>query len=299
MYIHGQPDLVAQLGETGCAEPQLESDGLVVYRRSESTAGMMGAEVGRRALADADVTPDFILYATETADGGLIAEANAYIADAVGLPHAVVVTVGGHGCGNLGPLLRTANALLTEGRVESILVLTADRVGPRRRLLPGALSVLSDGAAAVMATASPPARATPTFLLRGLAMSADARGGIADVGPMAQLRTVQLGRAAVAALRAGTGVGPKDFRYALFSNYRHSAIRFMAGAAGFSGDQLLPGPVAEFGHCFAADLLVNCDLMRAAGAFTTGDRLALSATGPHSWTLMDLEVVEQAAEARA
>ena len=111
------------------------------------------------------------------------------------------------------------------------------------------------------------------------------------MSPKGQMRTVQLGRAVAAGLRDVTGLGPRDYTHALFNNYRHSSQRFLAGAAGFVAAQVLPAPAAEYGHAFAADLLVSCVLFSRADAFEPDARIALSATGPHSWTMMDVEVV--------
>jgi hypothetical protein len=155
----------------------------------------MAAEVGTRTLARSGVKPDVILYATETFEGSTPAASGSFLASALGHPTAVVLTVAGHDCGNLGLLSQVAEGLLTT---------------------------------------------TPAVR-------------------------------AVAALRTVSGREPKDFKRALFNNYRLSSQRFMAGAAGFLAHQLLPGPVAEYGHAFAADLLVSCDLFSGDGTLTPGD----------------------------
>jgi hypothetical protein len=127
---------------------------------------------------------------------------------ALGVPSAVVLTVAGHRCGNLGLLVCVARGLLDSSRAGSVL-LTSDRVESGPRMMAGDLSVLSDGAAAALATARRPHGAQPAFRVHRIAVSADSRGGTADVSPAAQRRTVQLGRSAVAGLR------PEKFTYVL------------------------------------------------------------------------------------
>ncbi|BCJ68241.1 hypothetical protein [Polymorphospora rubra] len=289
-YVHGGPRPLAGLGEPGCDDELLTRDGLGSYRETTASSLEMACDVGAKTLAAAGVTPDFVLYATETPQQGETALAtNADLAVALGVPGAVVLNLAGHGCGNLGLLVQVADALLSRHRAGSALLVTADQARGRPRMMTGPLSVLSDGAAAVLATREAPA-AGPALRVHGVAVRADAQGGAADVSPAGQRRTVLLGRSAAAGLKDVSGLGPRDYTHALFNNYRLSSQRFLAGAAGFAAAQLLPGPVGEYGHGFAADLLVNCALFFRAGAFEPGARLALSATGPNSWALIDVEV---------
>ncbi|MFB6396113.1 hypothetical protein [Polymorphospora lycopeni] len=291
-YVHGDPRPVAGLGEPGCDDERLSQDGLRDYRETTASSLEMACDVGAKTLAAAGASPDFVLYATETPQEGEDAlSTNARLAVALGIPGTVVLNLAGHGCGNLGLLVQVADALLSRHPAGSALIVTADRVASGRgRMMTGPLSVLSDGAAAVLATREAPA-ARPALRVHGVAVRTDAQGGTADVSPAGQRRTVLLGRSAAAGLKEVTGLGPRDYTHALFNNYRLSSQRFLAGAAGFAAAQLVPGPVADHGHSFAADLLVNCALFARAGTFEPGARLALSATGPNSWALIDVEVV--------
>ncbi|MBF9129221.1 hypothetical protein I0C86_09565 [Plantactinospora sp. S1510] len=290
-YTHGERRLIRDLGEAGCDDPRLKDDRLEAYRETTASALAMATEVGARTVAAAGVSPDFVVYATESTDAEDALVRSARLADGLGCPGSVVMSVAGHGCGNLGLLLHVADGLLGTSRAASVLLITSDRVVSRPRIMADGLSVLSDGAAATLASREAPPGGSPGFLVHGLAMSCDWNADPGGDPISAQKRSVRLGRSAAAALRSASGHGPREFTRAIFSNYRYGSQRFLAGAAGFAPAQLLTGPTDEYAHCFAADLLVNCDLLATAGAFALGDRLALSATGPHTWAMVDLEVV--------
>ena len=283
-HLHGDARLVSDLGEPECTDPQLTDDLLETFRESAGDAIDMADEVGKRTLAAAEAVPDVIVWATESDLGGLASHAGMRLANSLGCPSAVVLIVGGHACGNLGLLVRVAQGLLASS--SAVLLITCDQIGSEPRMMPDGLSVLSDGAAAVLATREAPAAGSPTFVVHNVSISVDTAGSTTSAGLGAKRRAVRLGRKAV----AGSARSPEDFTWALFSNYRLSAQKFMCGAGGFSAEQLLLGPVQEHAHAFAADLLVNCDLLTRAGDIKPGDRLALSATGPNSWALIDLEV---------
>jgi 3-oxoacyl-[acyl-carrier-protein] synthase III len=283
-HLHGDARPISDLGEPECTAPQLMDDLLETFRESTGNAFDMADEVGTRTLAAAEAVPDVIIWATESDLGGLASRAGMRLANSLGCPSAVVLVVGGHACGNLGLLVQLAQGLLASS--SAILLITSDQIGSEPRMMPDGLSVLSDGAAAVLATRDAPVAGSPTFVVSDLSISVDAVGSTSSAGLGAQRRAVQLGRRAV----AESARSPKDFTWALFNNYRLSAQKFMCGAGGFSAQQLLLGRVQEHAHAFAADLLVNCDLMTRAGDIKPGDRLALSATGPNSWALIDLEV---------
>jgi 3-oxoacyl-[acyl-carrier-protein] synthase III len=283
-YVHGDARLISDLGEPDCDDPLLADDLLETFRESAGDAVDMAAEAGARTLAAAGVVPDAIVWATESDLGGFAAGAGSRLATALGCPSTMVLLVSGHGCGNLGLLLKVARSLIAGS--SAILLVTSDRIGSLSRITPDGLAVLSDGAAAVLATRDAPAPGSPSFVVHDLSISVDAAGVTtrADLG--AQRRAVRLGRKAV----AGSTRSPQDFTWALFNNYRLSSQKFLCAAGGFSAQQLLLGPVREYAHAFAADLLVNCDLLGRAGDIKPGDRLALSAIGPSSWALIDLEV---------
>ena len=298
-YTHGERRLIRDLGEVGADDQKLIDDRLEAYRETTASVLEMAIEVGARSLAAAGVSPDFVVYATESAGAEDAVVMSARLADGLGCPGSVVMSTAGHGCGNLGLLLHVADGLLGTARAASVLLITSDRVVSRPRIMASGLSVLSDGAAATLASREAPAGGSAGFLVRGLAMRCDWPAGPVGDQVAAQKRSVGLARSAAAALRSASGHGPRDFNHALFSNYRYSSQRFLAGAAGFAAAQLLTGPTDEYAHCFAADLLVNGDLLATAGAFAVGDRLAWSATGPHTWAMVDLEVMALPTAGRA
>lgn len=287
-YTHGAPRPIRELGEPGSDDPHLKDDLLELCRESSTSVLDMACEVGVRTAAAAGVTPDMVLYATDTgADRAM--DAGKRIANALERPSVVTLNAAGHACGNLGMLLRIASGLLHD--TPAVLLITSDQAGTMPRMMSDNLSVLSDGAAAVLVTRDVPASPAPAFAVHGCVIAGDATGQAGHAGLYAQRQAVQLGRAAVAALRSSTGAAPADFTWAMFNNYRLSTQRFLTGAAGFTAPQLLVGPVAEHAHAFSADVLVNCDVLCSTKVLNAGDRLALSSTGPHTWALADVEVL--------
>lgn len=289
-YVHGDPRPLAALGEAGCADEALRADLLENYRASTASALHMAVDAATRTVLASDARPDLILYATDTADGHSMLEAGRHLAAELGLPSTVALGVAGHGCGNFGALLQIADGFVATDQADAILLVASDRAVDRPRMMPSGVSVLSDGAAAVMAARRPAAGAR-NFALRGVAMKSDARGETAANTPAAQLRTVHLARAAFDGLHRRTGLQPSHYQHAIFNNFRASSQRFLAAAAGFTENQLILAPVSEFGHCFAIDTIVTLELLASRSRFAQGDRLALSATGPRSWTAFDVEAV--------
>lgn len=293
-YEHGERRLIRDLDETGSADPHLTEDGLEAFRQTSESAVDMACRAASRTLALSDAAPSAVIYATETAEPAGTRKTNVRIASAVGAETSVVLTAGGHGCANLGLLLMMAESMFAASDLASILLITADRAVGSKRMMASSVSALSDGAAAVLASRDRPAGANgagPVLRISGSAAQHDWNGETGDGSMAAQRRQVRSARSAVDKLRQVTGRRPSDFTHVLFNNYRLSSQRFLAAAAGFSTEQVRYGRVAEHAHTFAADLLVNCALLAGDGAIKPGDRLALSPTGPHSWAVIDAEVV--------
>ncbi|GLK99168.1 hypothetical protein [Dactylosporangium matsuzakiense] len=287
-YTHGAPRPIRELGEAGSDDPQLKEDLLELCCESSVSVLDMACDVAKQTVAAAGVTPDMVVYATDTAEDRTM-DAVKSIADAAGLKSAVPLGASGHACGNFGLLLRLAAGLLHDSA--AVLLITSDGARGGPRMMSDNLSVLSDGAAAVLVTRDAPAAPAPAFAVHDVVIAGDLSRRSDHAGLYGQRQAVQLGRAAAAALRAKSGAVPADFAWAMFNNYRLATQRFLSGAAGFKAPQLLLGPVAEHAHSFAADLLVNCDVLSRSKALSPGDRVALSSTGPHTWALADVEVL--------
>jgi 3-oxoacyl-[acyl-carrier-protein] synthase-3 len=77
--------------------------------------------------------------------------------------------------------------------------------------------------------------------------------------------------------------------HVVFANYRRGAQWFLTAALGFPEGKLLFGDVAEFGHCFSADLLVTLDRRARDGTLVPGRWLLANAMGPRTWSSIALE----------
>lgn len=287
-FEHGEPRSLALLGEPAAAELSSPEHGLASYCVCDQETWQMAISVGERTLAMSALRPDLLIYASESdqnTEDSLIA-----IIRGLGLPGLNYVCVRGHGCGNLGPALRVAADALSAQSCHRVLLILADRVIGPSRIMPNGLSVFSDGGVACVVTREADTAGGPYVRVCGLTMR-----NYAQLSPLATTGSSMLDMAATAAdamtdILRTTGRDLDDFEYAFFANYRIVSQKFLASAMGFSENQLLLGPVARFGHCFSADILVTLDVCTRSGAISPGDRLLASATGSNSWSLMVVEV---------
>lgn len=286
-YLHGDPRPLAQLNEEMPLDLTLPEHGLATYRVSADETWQLAAKAAQPIVERSPVPPDLLVYVTETDREAV--ESLPKIVLALGLPRLSYVAVSGHACGNIGPALELAATALETGTRQSVLVVVADRAGESNRILANGLSVFSDGAAACLVSHAPPDGDSPNIRVRAMTTHTEVVPDSAKPSDKI-MSSVRLGRDGMAAITRD-GRSPADFRYVLFPNFSISSQRFLTQAMRFEEGRLLLGPLAEYGHCFSVDILVNLDILVQDGPLERGDSVLVSATGPMSWSMFDVEVV--------
>jgi 3-oxoacyl-[acyl-carrier-protein] synthase-3 len=264
----------------------LADEGMKYCRVATVPLAELASASARRTMAEGR-TPELIVYSQDTFTGQPAVGVARLAVDA-GIPRTPAITVGGNGCGNLGPGLRVASGLLHAEELTSVLVVTADRATGDTRYLPDGLTVLSDAAASLLVTSE---LTTPGFRLLGLAVSSRADLGESS-DDIAAAKAVLSGiRPAARRVLDAAGVKPGDCRRVLVGNYGNAMRTMFATAVGFGrGDAYAP-LVAEHGHCFAADILIGLRTLVDSGEVADGDLLLGITTGRHAWTVLLLEHV--------
>jgi 3-oxoacyl-[acyl-carrier-protein] synthase-3 len=264
----------------------LADEGIRYCRVATAPLAELASASARRTMAEGR-TPELIVYSQDTFTGQPAVGVARLAVDA-GIPRTSAITVGGNGCGNLGPSLRVAGGLLRADGLTSVLVVTADRATGDTRYLPDGLTVLSDTAASFLVTSE---LTTPGFRLLGLAVTsrADLDGASGDI--VAAKAVVDGVRSASRQVFDAAGVKPGDCRRVLVGNYGNAMRATFATAAGFGRDDAYAPLVAEHGHCFAADILIALRTLVDSGEVAHGDLLLGITTGRYAWTAMLLEHV--------
>jgi 3-oxoacyl-[acyl-carrier-protein] synthase-3 len=281
-YVHGERRSLAEISEEMPVDLRQPKHGLAHYRQSAQEIWELAGTAAERTLATSRRRPRPILYVSE--DDPQVPVSLARIARRLDLISAAALSLAGHDCGNLGPALLTAGDALSAGRYERVLLILADRPLPGTRVMRNGMSIFSDGAAACLVTRDEPDRDGPGFAVD--AVHTVTR--FASVEPdQAMLAKVELAAECVAEITAQADVPIEAYQHVILNNYRISAQRFLAAAMGFTRHRLLPGEVADLGHC-SGDLLVTLHQQASSGALAAGDRVMAAATGPHSWSLISL-----------
>lgn len=212
----------------------------------------------------------------------------------LGASDVTAVTVGGHGCGNLGVATQLGLDLITGGR-RSVLVVTADRVAEGApRFLASGRTLLSDGAAAcVLTTARPAAGYRVLAVASGASPAAPVgTGGLRGAAPLVS----GLGRA-VAAVHDVSGVAPADVTHVLPGNLGSSARAMLAMAVRVRPEKVYAPRAASEGHCYSADILVALREAPGRGDVVDGDVLLLVSTSVRSWFVAAVRYTAEPASA--
>jgi 3-oxoacyl-[acyl-carrier-protein] synthase III len=285
-YVHGAPRSLAELDDPLALELMRPANGLAHFRASDLEIWQLAATAAERTLARSPgAAPDLLIYVSENDTD--VTTSLARIADRLRVPRAHYLAVSGHDCGNLGPAMQVAVDALAAGRHDEVLLVLADRVLRGSRLMRSRMSIFSDGAAACLLTSE--ATPGPHLVLHALATKTLVEVG-PDVAPeQSMLATAHLATDAVADVLGATGRPAAAFDRVILPNYRISSQMFLLAAMRFPTDRLLVGPVADFGHCFSADLLITLDRYPDDGSLKPGDWVIAAATGPHSWSVFAVE----------
>lgn len=285
--VHGDRRNIAELAGQLDAELLSPDSGLSCYRVSDLDCWQLAAAAGTRTLAVSAEPPDLLIYATENDQDG--SSSMTRLMRALDLPAARYFRMSGHDCGNLGPALALAGQALASGEHSRVLLLLADKALGGDRNPANGLSVISDGAAACLVTGLPPDFDGAKFAVYGMTASTDLQA--ADSGEAGQriMSTVALSVAGITTITRQTGRDLADFDHLVFPNYRLNAQQFLCSAMGAPLRQLLAGPIAEFGHCFSADILMTLQCCAGTGQIKPREHVLASCDGPASMTTLAIE----------
>ncbi|MBF9128540.1 hypothetical protein I0C86_05985 [Plantactinospora sp. S1510] len=285
-HVVGDPVALDALEDTEVrkAMATLADEGLVQCRVTDASVPDLAGAAASTALGSPDrrTEPDTAIYCSDTPTPVPPGPEVWRLNTGLGLPRVPVLRVAGGECGNLGLGLRVARAMVMAEGLGSVLLVTADRSVGDTRYLPDGLTVLSDGAAACLVTAEPPAGG---FAVHRMAVSVQADAVAAGIGMQTARTTLSGISRAVRRLFADASVTPEDCRYLVTGNYGTAIQSLFAAAVGLP-QTVVRAPLREaMGHCFSADVLMNLETLRVDGELDPGDRLLLLTTGSRGWTV--------------
>jgi 3-oxoacyl-[acyl-carrier-protein] synthase III len=293
-YAHGVSRSILDLGDPAIAELANPEHGLACYRSSDQQIWELAGTACPETLAGTPVPPDLLLYVSEHDRDAR--HALPRLVSKLGIPEIAYIHVSGHGCGNLGPALLFARNMLYSRAYDRVLLVVADRETDGDRSHIRGLSVFSDGAVSCLLTRDLIESAVTRFMLDAAATVTNIGSSITGRNAAGMCGHEVLSMAALAAKGAAaileeSGRGMRDFNHIVFNNYRITTQRFLCSAMGASLDQLLLGPIAEFAHCFSADILVTLDMYAESGQIKSGERVLACTNGLWSLSLLSAECI--------
>ncbi|MFI9503885.1 hypothetical protein [Nocardia sp. NPDC052566] len=205
------------------------------------------------------------------------------ILEALDLENAFVIGVTLGRCNTLLSAVHLADRFVASQTYDRVLVIVSDRVADEEQRFQQ-FALFSDGAASCLVTSQPgdlgiiaTASALDTAAL-------DASGRFSG----------RLGRTAADTITRRSGVRPDEVSAVLPPNVFMPIVRMSEGRSGFRPDQLYLRNIADRGHCFSADPLVNLvDRQHAHGA-RPGEYILLTSSVPGSRMSILAEVLDPA-----
>lgn len=257
------------------AQPALWGWGSV--RRTHRTVAELAIESGRSTLDTAGVDPagvDAVVLCCTRFPGGPDTHGTfvAQIMAGLGLPAAAFTGVTLNRCTNLLAGIDLATALVAARRHRTVLVVTTDAAGDERDRQEQ-FALFSDGAASCLVAAE--TYGSPAYEVLGCA-SAQANTDL----DWAHEISSDLSRLVNDELTKATGVGSAELAAVLPANLFLPLLAMKERQAGFTAAQIDTGNVARFGHCFAADPLINLADRARRGQVADGAALLLAVSVP-------------------
>lgn len=270
------PDLADRAAELSMAMlPKLWGWG--DYRRTELSLAELAVGTGLATLAAGEVDPasvDAMILCSTRFDGGaeVHGEFVQQISTGLGLGNVSYYGLTLHRCANLIAALDLANTLVRAGRHRRMLVITTDRV-PQDGSRIEPFAIFSDGAASCLVTDEPVAGTCYDLLASASRSTLDRLDYGGEI-------SADLAVAVSSSLLADRSMAVTELSALMHLNLVIPLISLKERQAGFTADQLYLDNISRFGHCFAADPLINLVDRVALGHVQTGDRLMLAASVP-------------------
>jgi 3-oxoacyl-[acyl-carrier-protein] synthase-3 len=246
-----QPELLAQF----------EGLGFHTYRHAMECP----AELAERALEETlKATPvsraeiDVLVYATTSFEDPAFYGADLWgLCERLDLGHVTPIGVTMAECANFGSALRVARNLVLAGDARNVLLVTTDVCpDPRSRMIEGALSIMSDGAASCLLSAKLPSRLENIGLAQRTNHTVRTTDPVARQGRLIRLTTEGVQNVVTDALNSAK-VQREEIRRVLTNNISRDAVRLIVSRAGFDHELSFLDTIADHGHMYSADNLLN------------------------------------------
>ncbi len=259
--------------------PQPELWGWGTVRATSRDLADLAAETGRATLEAAGLAPDAIdaLVLCSNRIPGPAEGHGEFVASVltgIGLGDIPAYGVNLNRCVNLLAGIDVASAFVASGRYRRVLVITTDKVADDADRM-SQFALFSDGAASCVIAAEP--GAGPCFELTGCATAQET----AALEWSNQI-SADLAKEVNAALLAGPGLKVGDVAALMHANLFKPLVVMKERQAGFGMDQLYLDNITRFGHCFAADPLINLVDRLALGHVASGSYCLLASSVPGS-----------------
>lgn len=247
------------------------------YRRTDRDLADLAICAGRASLAAGRVDPagvdGLILCSTRFAGG---AEAHGgfvqRITTGLGIGNVAYYGLTLHRCANLLAALDLAGTLVAAGRHRRILVITTDLVRPGDSRIES-YAIFSDGAAGCLVTDDPVDGDCYEMLASGQSSVPEDLGSDGEI-------SADLAVAVNRQLLSGRELAVSDLAALMHANLVIPLLSMKERQAGFGAGQLYLDNIRRFGHCFAADPLINLVDRAALGHVAPGDHLMLATSVP-------------------
>lgn len=267
----------------------LHAGGLLHCRVAAQDVVELAAAGARGSLAATGLTAvDAVVHATDSPYRETATKDGWAVLAGAGVPTAPTVVVGGSASANLAAALRVATGLLAAEPLDTVLLVSADRITDGARYQPVGVTVLSDGAAACVVGRRPYG---PGY--RVLGVSTAIRADAVEVSnSLKAANLVKLGiTEARERLLRDLPEPERGFGHLITGNYSLATRTFLARLCGTELAAVHTPEVADVGHGFSADLLSGLASLYGQGLVEPGDRVLVLATSPRSWSLIALEYV--------
>ncbi|GAA4551957.1 hypothetical protein [Amycolatopsis samaneae] len=228
-------------------------------RRTLAMTGCTGGDVDAVVLGAAEFPADVDSHARYCRT----------VLEALKLGNAFVLGVTLGRCTTLLSAVHLAERLVASGTYDNVLVVVADRVEDEEKRFQQ-FAIFSDSAASCLVTSRPGDLAIVATASALDPAALDAAGRFSG----------QLGRAAAEAITRRSGVRPEEIAAVLPPNLFTPIVRMSEGQAGFRPGQLFLANIANRGHCFSADPIVNLVDRQRADGLRPGDHLLLTSGVP-------------------
>jgi 3-oxoacyl-[acyl-carrier-protein] synthase III len=278
---HSEIENLAELARGFKLAPQPSLWGWGTIRTTKRELADLAAETGLASLGAAGADPasiDALVLCSNRVPGPAEGHGQ-FVADVltgIGLGDLPAYGVNLNRCVNLLAGIDVARAFVRSGRYRRVLVITTDKVADGAERM-SQFALFSDGAASCVVAAG--AGDGGGFELLGCATAQD----VATLEWTNQISS-DLARDVNEQLlgAAGLGIGLGEVGALLHANLFIPLVVMKERQAGFSAEQLYLGNITRFGHCFAADPLINLVDRMALGHIAGGSYCLLAASVPGS-----------------